>query len=67
MILLPVAGLCISNGPGFNCSNPTAQSIADLALSIVLLSVFTGVPLLLAGMGAVLCVLDIGAWLKNRH
>lgn len=67
LVVLPMTGLCVSNGPGFTCESETAQNFADFILSVLLLSVFTGFPLLLAAVGVIVSVVDIRAWLKNRR
>ncbi|MGD1888286.1 MAG: hypothetical protein ACFB01_14405 [Cohaesibacteraceae bacterium] len=59
-------GLCRSNGPGLTCSSDAWQSLADLGLSIMLLSVFTGLPLILAFAGLIFLSLDFARWLHRR-
>lgn len=63
---LPASDLCRSNGPGIACDSDGLQTIADFGLTILYLSVFTGIPLLLAGIGVVFLGLDIGRWLHRR-
>lgn len=63
---LPALDLCQSNGPGIACDSDTLQPLADFGLTILYLSVFTGIPLLLAGLGIVFLGLDVGRWLHRR-
>jgi hypothetical protein len=42
---LPALDLCQSNGPGIACDSERLQPIADFGLSVVYLSVFTGIPI----------------------
>ncbi len=63
---LPALELCQSNGPGIACESESLQPIADFGLSVVYLSVFTGIPLLIAFVGMIFLGLDVGRWLHRR-
>lgn len=58
MAVLLASGTCVAAGPAFSCAGENAQTLADLALSLLLLSVFTGLPLLLALGGVAFAVID---------
>jgi hypothetical protein len=63
---LPALDLCQSNGPGIACDSERLQPIADFGLSVVYLSVFTGIPLIIAFVGLIFLGLDVGRWLHRR-
>lgn len=62
---LPALDLCRSNGPGIACESEHLQSIADFSLSVVYVSVFTGIPLMIAFVGLIFFGLDVGRWLHR--
>lgn len=67
MAVLLISGACVAAGPAYACTGQTAQTLADLALSLLLLSVFTGLPLLLALGGVAFAVIDGIALLQRKQ
>jgi len=49
------------------CDSASFQSLAEWAMSVILLSVFTGVPLLLALGGLVFALIDARRWWRRRR
>jgi len=60
LYLLPTLGFCsrIDTG-GIACSGSVSQGLAEFALTILISSVFTGLPLLISLIGAVILVYRI--------
>ena len=60
LILLPELGICPQlDMNGITCSGGVSQALAELALSVFLVSVFSGIPLLLALIGVVILVVRL--------
>lgn len=68
LVILTQTGACssITTG-GITCDTPLAKELAGLGLGIVLLTVFTGVPALLAMAGVVFLLYDIFLWRARRN
>lgn len=49
------------------CNTPASQELGNFALSVMLISFFTGVPLALALGGLIYLVIDLRAWWKRRR
>lgn len=64
---LQALDLCQSNGPGIACESQALQAIADFGLTTLYVSVFTGIPLILAFFGLIFLGLDLGRWLHSRR
>lgn len=67
MTALLASGACVAAGPAFSCAGENAQTLSDLALSLLLLSVFTGLPLLLALGGVAFAVIDGIAMFQRKQ
>ncbi|MEM6383384.1 MAG: hypothetical protein AAF739_11970 [Pseudomonadota bacterium] len=64
---LPASGLCVPAGATFSCDSAFGSFLAGITLNVVLLSAFTGLPVLLAIPGALMTVIDFGGWLNRRR
>ena len=65
--LLPALGFCSNiNTGGAACPGPISQGLAEFALSVLILSVFTGIPVLLALIGAVILCFRVVRHLRRR-
>ena len=54
LYLLPALGFCSRiDASGIDCSGSISQGLAEFALTVLITSLFTGVPLLLALIGAI--------------
>lgn len=67
MVVLVASDTCVAAGPTYSCTGETAQLLADSALSLLLLSVFTGFPLLLALGGVAFAVIDGIALIQRKQ
>ena len=51
---------------GVRCASAWVQSVGDFAMTFVLITAFTGIPLLLAFGGLVFLYRDVRAWRRRR-
>lgn len=66
LVLLSLLGLCPTLNEGnIRCISPGATSLAEFGMTVMLLTVFTGFPALLAMGGLVYLVLDTGKLIKR--
>lgn len=49
------------------CNSAWSQDLGNFALSVMLISFFTGVPLVLALGGLIYLIIDLRAWWKRRR
>lgn len=57
--------------PTFNegrvaCASPFYQGLGEFAMGVMLIAVFTGLPILLALMGLVFAIIDFRRWRRSR-
>ena len=67
MIILTSTGACPQLGTGgVTCSTPFYQSLGEFSLGVMLVSVFTGFPLLLAFTGVFFAIRKFFMWKRSR-
>jgi len=67
LFLLPAIGVCSTvSMSSISCSTPFYKSIAELGVTVVILTAFTGIPLLLAGAGLIFLLYDVFLWNHAR-
>lgn len=67
MLIIDFTGVCPRFDTGaISCVSPFWEELAGLAMTYLLLAVFTGVPLLLAFGGVVMFVIDVIRWAARR-
>ena len=60
LFLLPALGLCSRiDSSGITCSSDIAHGLAEFGLTVLITSVFTGLPLLLALIGAIILAIRL--------
>jgi len=60
LYLLPALGFCSRiDSSGITCSGAVSSGLAEFALVILITSVFTGIPLLIALIGAVILAIRL--------
>lgn len=67
MIILTSTGVCPQLGTGgVTCATPFYQNLGEFSLAVMLVSVFTGFPLLLAFTGVFFAIRSFFLWRKSR-
>ncbi len=68
MVLVSMLDVCPTlHEGGINCNAPFYQHIAEFGMTVLLLTVFTGFPALLAIGGIVFLARDIAHWRRRRR
>ena len=67
LVGLPLMGVCETAGPRLGCTGAAFQSLADYAVTVMLVSAFTGLPVILALSGIVFLLIDTSSWWQGRR
>jgi len=68
LVLVSLSGVCpVLNEGNISCTAPSYQALAEFGMAVLLLTVFTGLPALLAFGGLVFLVRDTMAWRRRRR
>ena len=68
LVYVSAIGACPTlNEGGIRCVTPAYQSVAEYGMTVLLLTVFTGIPGLMAIGGMIFLVRDLMAWRRRRR